>query len=233
MNEATPQDQNPPSGPRGDVPPRPQPPLRAVDAGAAGLGIGALGGQQATAADARAAGAREPAGVAGTSRRAATIIGVPFERRSTVRVDIVGLGQRGGSMIDLFLALPGVRVVALCDVVRAKAERAARKVTAAGQPAPALYTKDDQDFERLRQRSDLDFVYVATPWDSHFAMARAAMLHGKHVGVECPVAMKLGQLWELVDVSECTRRHCVQFGELRVRQERDAGAAHGTRGPLR
>ncbi|WP_436847216.1 Gfo/Idh/MocA family protein [Streptomyces buecherae] len=230
MNEATPQDQNAPSGPQGGEPPAPSRRSVLWTAGAAGLGIGALGGQQAAAADARAAGATEATGAAPTSRRAATMIGVPFEGRSTVRVGIIGLGQRGGSMIDLFLALPGVRVVALCDVVRAKAERAARKVTAAGQPAPALYVKDDQDFERLCQRSDLDFVYVATPWDSHFAMARAAMLQGKHVGVECPAAMELNQLWELVDVSERTRRHCVQLencaygrNEMRVLRMAHAG----------
>lgn len=156
--------------------------------------------------------------------------GVPFEGRSTVRVGVIGLGNRGGAMVHLFLALPGVQVVAVCDPVRAKAEEAAAKVVKAGQPAPALYTKDESDYENLCTRGDIDFVYVATPWDVHFVMAKAAMLNGKHVGVECPVAMRLDELWSLVDLSERTRRHCMQLenccygrNEMRVLRMAHAG----------
>ncbi|MDI6409757.1 Gfo/Idh/MocA family oxidoreductase [Streptomyces albus] len=206
--------------------------LRTAGAAGAGLGIGALGTSPAEAAAPGGA----PAAVTGEQaaatppRRGRTMIGVPFEERRTVRVGIIGLGQRGGSMIDLFLALEGVRVVALCDPVREKAERAAKKVTDAGQPAPALYTKGDHDFEKLCRRGDLDFVYVATPWDWHFEMAKAAMKGGKHVGVECPIAMELHQLWELVDLSETTRKHCMQLencaygqNEMRVLRMAHAG----------
>ncbi len=198
-------------------------------AGAAGAGLGMAGLVPGSAAAA-------PAGNTGESaaswpvRQGATMIGVAFERRSTVRVGIVGLGNRGGSMIDLFLAIPDVRVVALCDPVKEKTAQAAKKVTDAGQPAPALYTKGDHDFENLCKRGDLDFVYVATPWDWHFEMARSAMLNGKHVGVECPIALQLDQLWELVDLSERTRRHCMQLenccygrNEMRVLRMAHAG----------
>jgi predicted dehydrogenase len=147
-----------------------------------------------------------------------------------VRVGIIGLGNRGGSVIELFLAVPGVQVVAVCDPVRAKAEAAAAKVVKAGQPAPALYAKDEYDYENLCSRGDVDFVYVATPWDDHFVMARTAMLSGKHVGVECPIAMGLDELWELVDLSERTRRHCMQLenccygrNEMRVLRMAHAG----------
>lgn len=187
--------------------------LRTASAAGAGLGVGALGSTTAGAATPTPASAA-PSGyddAATPPRQGKTMIGVPFEARRTVRVGIIGLGQRGGSMIDLFLALDGVRVVALCDPVREKSERAAKKVTDAGQPAPALYTKDDHDFEKLCRRSDLDFVYVATPWDWHFEMAKTAMKDGKHVGVECPIALELRQLWELVDLSEKTRKHCMQL----------------------
>ncbi|MFF9343931.1 MULTISPECIES: Gfo/Idh/MocA family protein [unclassified Streptomyces] len=195
-------------------------------AAGAGLGLGALAGGTAHAAEPAAA----PAGATAPRRQGATMAGVAFERRSTVRVGIIGLGNRGGSMIDNFLVLPGVRVVAVCDPVRAKTERAAAKVVAAGQPAPAVYTNGENDYEKLCARSDLDFVYVATPWELHFPMARAAMLNGKHVGVECPVAMELPHLWELVDLSERTRRHCMQLenccygrNELRVLRMAHAG----------
>ncbi|MEU4079385.1 glycosyl hydrolase [Streptomyces venezuelae] len=194
-----------------------------------GLGIGALG--SVTAEAAAAAPAEAPATAAAAPRRkGATMAGVPFAGRSTVRVGLIGLGNRGASMIGLYLALPWVRVVAVCDPVREKAERAAAKVVAAGQPAPAVYTHGEDDYENLCARSDVDFVHVATPWDSHFPIARAAMLAGKHVGVECPVAMRLDELWELVDLSEQTRRHCMQLenccygrNEMRVLRMAHAG----------
>ncbi|APE20208.1 MULTISPECIES: Gfo/Idh/MocA family protein [Streptomyces] len=194
-----------------------------------GLGIGALG--SVTAEAAAAAPAEAPSTAAAAPRRkGATMAGVPFAGRSTVRVGLIGLGNRGGSMIGLYLALPWVRVVAVCDPVREKAERAAAKVVAAGQPAPAVYTHGEDDYENLCARSDVDFVHVATPWDSHFPIARAAMLAGKHVGVECPVAMRLDELWELVDLSEQTRRHCMQLenccygrNEMRVLRMAHAG----------
>ncbi|MGW2015161.1 Gfo/Idh/MocA family protein [Streptomyces sp. NPDC001927] len=217
----------------------PQPPSRrsvlrtTAGVAGAGIGLGALGtGSAEAAAPETATAAAQPAGqTAGTPRRrGATMANVPFTKRSTVRVGIVGLGNRGDSVIDLFLVLPGVRVVAVCDPVRDKTERAAAKVVAAGQPSPAVYTNGEDDYENLCKRTDIDFVYVATPWELHFEMAKAALLNGKHVGVECPVAMTLKDLWELVDLSEQTRRHCMQLenccygrNEMRVLRMAHAG----------
>ncbi|MES9506265.1 Gfo/Idh/MocA family oxidoreductase [Streptomyces sp. NPDC000609] len=195
----------------------------------AGLGLGALG-SSAAAAPGRTPDTTAPERADAPKRQGRTMVGVPFDRRSTVRVGIVGLGNRGGSMIDLFLAVSGVQVVAVCDPVKDKAQRAAAKVTAAGQPAPAVYTHGEDDYENLCKRGDIDFVYVATPWDFHFQMAKTALLNGKHVGVECPIALRLDQLWELVDLSERTRRHCMQLenccygqNEMRVLRMAHAG----------
>ncbi|MER8232438.1 Gfo/Idh/MocA family oxidoreductase [Streptomyces sp. NPDC094049] len=208
--------------------------LRGTAAAGAGLGIGALGAPAAHATTAGSVPAAPPDDTAGTAavpeRRGATMAGVPFERRSAVRIGIVGYGNRGSSMIGHFLSLPWVQVTAVCDPVRDKAEQAVKAVTASGRPAPAVYANGEKDYERLCARSDIDLVYVATPWDSHFAIARAAMLNGKHVGVECPVAMRLDELWELVDLSEQTRRHCMQLenccygrNEMRVLRMAHAG----------
>jgi hypothetical protein len=207
--------------------------LRTAGVTGTGLGLGLGLGVFADGGTARAAEPQAPVDApvdTGPAARGRTMIGVPFERRGTVRVGIIGLGNRGGGMIDLFLALDGVRVVALCDPVKDKTAAAAAKVVAAGQPAPATYTKGEHDFAALCARGDLDFVYVATPWDLHFEMARTALLNGKHVGVECPIAMRLDQLWELVDLSESTRRHCMQLenccygrNEMRVLRMAHAG----------
>ncbi|MFF1476885.1 Gfo/Idh/MocA family protein [Streptomyces sp. NPDC058301] len=207
--------------------------LGAAGAAGAGIGIGGLGTGSASATERPEGAGQSPAGAQeapAPKRQGRTMIGVPFQRRSTVRVGLIGLGNRGGSMIDLYLAVPGVRVVALCDPVKAKTESAAAKVTAAGQPAPAVYLNGDHDYEQLLGRGDIDFVHIATPWDTHFDITKAALLHGVHAGVECPASMRLDQLWELVDLSERTRRHCMQLenccygrNEMRVLRMAHAG----------
>ncbi|MEE1812741.1 Gfo/Idh/MocA family protein [Streptomyces sp. BE133] len=230
MNDAAQQDDGTQDGDEGSMSRRSVLWTTAAVTGA-GLGLGGLSsGTAAAATPTRSPETTPAAQAAAPKRQGRTMVGVPFDRRSTVRVGIVGLGNRGGSMIDLFLAVTGVQVVAVCDPVKAKAERAAAKVTAAGQPAPAVYTNGEDDYENLCKRGDIDFVYVATPWDFHFEMAKTAMLNGKHVGVECPIALQLDQLWELVDLSERTRRHCMQLenccygrNEMRVLRMAHAG----------
>ncbi|MBW7934450.1 MAG: Gfo/Idh/MocA family oxidoreductase, partial [Gemmatimonadaceae bacterium] len=142
---------------------------------------------------------------------AKTMKGVPFERHETVRLAIVGTGLRGRSVLHDFLGCPGVKITALCDNVPDKAKRAAKMVTDAGQAEPALYTDGDRAFEQLVQRDDIDFIHTATPWEWHVPVMLAALKAGKHVSSECPFGMTLKELWELVDASEQSRRHCLQL----------------------
>ena len=51
-----------------------------------------------------------------------TMIGVPFEKRDKVRVGIVGVGERGKSMIHDMNGIEHLEIVALCDNVKANAE---------------------------------------------------------------------------------------------------------------
>ena len=123
-----------------------------------------------------------------TLAAAPTMMGVPFARHATVRVAIVGTGLRGRSVLNELLAVDGAQITALCDIDPAKAARAAKMVTDKGQPAPALYTAGERDFERLVQRDDIDIVYTATPWDWHVPVCLAAMKAGKHAATEVPAA---------------------------------------------
>jgi predicted dehydrogenase len=139
----------------------------------------------------------------------ATMMGVPFEKHAVVRVAIVGTGLRGSSVLGELLAVDGVRITALCDIVPEKAQRAAKRVTDSGQPAPALYTTGDRAFEQLVQRDDIDIVYTATPWPWHTPVCLAALHAGKHAATEVPAATSLEECWELVRASERARRHCM------------------------
>jgi predicted dehydrogenase len=147
-----------------------------------------------------------PAPAARKSMRA-----VPFEKHDVVRIGIVGTGLRGRSVLNEWLGVDGVKIVALCDVVPDKAQRAVKMVTDKGQPAPAVYTNGDHAFEQLVTRDDLDLVYTATPWEWHTPVALAALAHGKHAASECPIGTTLKDLWALVDASEAAQKHCLHL----------------------
>jgi hypothetical protein len=142
---------------------------------------------------------------------AATMKGVPFEPHASVRVAMVGTGLRGKVLVEQLLAVEGVRVTALADIVAAKAQAVSRLVVAAGQPEPALYTNGERDFERLVERDDIDLVITATPWAWHVPVCLAAMRAGRHAATEVPAATTVDECWALVDASERTRRHCLML----------------------
>jgi hypothetical protein len=138
-----------------------------------------------------------------------TMINVPYTAMNP-RMGLIGTGGRGTSLLTEFLANDG-QVVALCDLVQAKAEHAKSLVEKNGQKAPQLYTNGDHAYESLVARRDIDLVVIATPWNWHVPMAVAAMKEGKHVAVEVPAALTIEDCWKLVHTSEETRRHCVML----------------------
>ncbi len=138
-----------------------------------------------------------------------SMMGVAFEPREP-RIAIVGTGGRGTSLLGEILAAGG-QVVALCDVVRTKAEAAGALVTKAGQPQPQLYTDGDHDYEKMLGGDDIDLVIVATPWNWHAPMALYAMQHGKHVAIEVPGVTTIEDCWAIVNTSERTGKHCMML----------------------
>src|SRR5579884_2111498 len=50
-------------------------------------------------------------------------------------------------------------------------------------------------------RSDVDGVVIATPVRTHYKLARAALLHGKHVLVEKPLTANVQEAQELVNLA--------------------------------
>jgi hypothetical protein len=163
-----------------------------------------IGGIAAAAVAAPALYAEPPETTAGS------MIGVPFAAVADPRIGLIGTGGRGTNLLENLLAAD-TKVLALCDVVREKAEHASSLVVKAGQKAPELYTDGDHAFEKLVARDDLDFVIIATPWQWHVEMAVASMKHGKHTAVEVPAATSIEDCWKLVDTSEQTRKHCIML----------------------
>ncbi|MFV0387462.1 MAG: Gfo/Idh/MocA family protein [Pyrinomonadaceae bacterium] len=149
--------------------------------------------------------------IKGTAPKAKSMIGVPFEKHETVRIGIIGTGLRGRSVLNEFVNVPNVQITALCDIAHKKADKAKAIVTKAGLPEPAVIVNGERGFETLVKRDDVDYVYIATPWEWHTPQALAAMKNGKHVGCEVPIGYTLKDLWALVDTSEKTRKHCMML----------------------
>ncbi|MFJ8601717.1 Gfo/Idh/MocA family protein [Streptomyces shenzhenensis] len=176
-----------------------------------------IGGALATGATAAGIGAaqaaaHDPAATPPAPRRGPgqkSMINVPFDVHRTVRVGVIGLGNRGSAMTEGWAAVPGCTVTAVCDIRADRARRTADRLVSQGKPRPAEYGGSQESYARMLRRDDIDLVYIATPWEFHHRHGRAALLAGKHALVELPVATELDELWDLVDTSERTRRHLI------------------------
>ncbi len=137
-----------------------------------------------------------------------SVLGLTTEKMPVVRVAFVGLGMRGPGAVERFTYIPGTQIVALCDYEAKRAEACQRFLKKAGLPPADIYS-GTKGYEELCRRPDIDLVYVATDWDHHFPVAKCALENGKHTAIEVPSAMNLEQCWELIELSEKTRKHCM------------------------
>ena len=90
-----------------------------------------------------------------------------------VRLGVIGAGSRGQEDMRHFLHVPGVELVAVCDVYE---PRYAQVNTLAGKDVP--HTKD---YNELLGRSDIDAVLIATPLSFHATHVIAAAKAGKAI----------------------------------------------------
>ncbi len=126
----------------------------------------------------------------------------------TVRIGIIGIGNRGSAAVKRLSYLEGVKINALCDVVPERAEKAKEGIISKGHN-PELFTGNDEIWMEMCDREDLDLIYVTTPWAWHAPMGVYAMKQGKHTALEVPAAKTMEECWELVETSETTKKHCM------------------------
>jgi predicted dehydrogenase len=123
-----------------------------------------------------------------------------------VRLGMIGVGNRGGQLLDAFLEHADAEIVALCDVYQPYLERAQTKLNSKA----ALY----QDFRKLLERNDIDAVVIATPDHWHALQTIAAANAGKDIYVEKPLSITIHEGRKMV---EAARRNnsVVQVGTQR------------------
>ena len=139
------------------------------------------------------------------------VLGLTTPKMETVRVGFIGLGMRGPGAVSRFTHIPGVEIVALCDLYPERVEKSQAILEKAGLPAAAGYSGEEESWKELCQRDDIDLVYIATDWKRHADMMIYAMEQGKHVACEVPAAMTLEEIWAVIETSERTQKHCMQL----------------------
>ena len=129
----------------------------------------------------------------------------------TVRVAFIGLGMRGPGAVERMTHIEGVEIVALCDILPENTAKCNRILESRGLPAAREFSGDPEIWQEVVALPDVDLVYIATDWKNHARMGVQAMKCGKHVAIEVPAAMTMDEIWELVNTSEQTRKHCIQL----------------------
>lgn len=128
-----------------------------------------------------------------------------------VRIGFVGVGIMGTGHLRNLLAIEGVEIKAVCDIVESKVRKAQDLVESAGQPRPTGYSRGPEDYLRLCAEEELDLVYTATPWELHTPICVAAIESGKHAATEVPAAITVEECFHLVETAEKHQKHCIMM----------------------
>ena len=140
--------------------------------------------------------------------------GLKHEPISKVKVGIIGLGNRGSVLIQMFDYLIKhnlSEIVALCDLNDDSINKNLKYLKTIQEHTPEVYRGSVDSWKELVKRDDIDLVIVATPWDTHTEMCISSMQNDKHVACEVPIANNLEDCWKIIEVAESTKKHCMMM----------------------
>ncbi len=107
-------------------------------------------------------------------------------------VGVIGCGYWGPNLVRNFVMNPNVRTKYACDLDGARLN-----------PLMRLYPtiKGTRDYREVLQDPEVDAVAIATPVGSHFEIGYQALLNGKHVLMEKPLASTSKEADQLVNLA--------------------------------
>ncbi len=129
-----------------------------------------------------------------------------------VLLGLIGCGQQGLSDFAGFASVPGIQVIAGCDVDSMKQQRFKKRVEA-WQQSKGMASRCDvyEQYEQLLERKDIDVVEIATPDHWHALMTIHACQAGKDVYIQKPLAFTIKEALKMVRVARDNKR-VVQVG---------------------
>ncbi len=129
-----------------------------------------------------------------------------------VKIGIIGCGGiANGKHMPSLAKLKDVEMVAFCDIIVERAEKAAKEYG----------SKDAQVFEDYKDllKLDLDVVHVLTPNKQHSFITVDALESGKHVMCEKPMAINTEEAQKMLDAAKRTGRKLTIGYQNRFRPE--------------
>ncbi len=131
---------------------------------------------------------------------------------NNIRGAFIGI-NRGSTHLKNFATLTGTEVVALCDLYEDIVEREYGKLKTYTDNFDNLkkYWGDEDKWKLMLDEVKPDVVFISTNWNSHAPMAIESMKKGAHAFVEVPLAVTLEEMWDIVNASEKTKKHCMMM----------------------
>ncbi|WP_162236451.1 Gfo/Idh/MocA family protein [Sphingomonas sp. Leaf25] len=141
-----------------------------------------------------------------------------------VRLGMIGIGSRGGLLMDNLMQTPGVEIAGVCDDYAPNLERA--------HAATKRKAYATADYRALLDRQDIDGVVIATPLYMHAPMCLATLAAGKHVFCEKSLALTIADCKRVASAA-ARSAHVFQIGHQRLFDARFHKAlGHMRRGDL-
>ena len=115
-----------------------------------------------------------------------------------LKIGIIGCGGiANGKHMPALKRIKEVEMVAFCDIIPERAEKAANKF---GTPDAKVYT----DYKELLKDKSIDVVHVLTPNREHSFITVDALESGKHVMCEKPMAINSAEAQKMLDAARRT-----------------------------
>lgn len=124
-----------------------------------------------------------------------------------ISVAVIGMGIMGNNNAATAIQVPGVQVVAACDLYTGRLKR-----------AKEVYGKDlfvTNDYRKILERKDIDAVIIATCDQWHARITKDALKAGKHVYCEKPMVHYISEGLEVIQAQK-TSGKVMQVGSQYV-----------------
>ena len=141
---------------------------------------------------------------------------------NTVRIAVIGVGARGSGHAKQLAIINGTEIVAIADIFEDLVDRSVANCIEAGNGRHqniARYFGADDEWKKMLAEVKPDAVFIATNWSNHAPMAIETMKQGAHAFVEVPIAVSLQEMWDIVDTSEQTQKHCMMMENVNYGRE--------------
>ncbi len=133
-----------------------------------------------------------------------------------INIGAIGINGMGWADLSAALKVPGVRVVALCDVDRNVLDNRMKDLAKMNIDTSRIRTYGD--YRKLLEQKDIDVVIIGTPDHWHALIMMEACAAGKDVYVEKPVGNSIGECRAMMAAQQKYKR-VVQAGQWQRSQQ--------------